>query len=138
MSINVSDENFARDIRFEDIRVDDFTEGQLVNLRVAYNKKYCTAPGRGIENVTFKNVSYTGSHANLSIIEGYDDARAIKNILFENLTINGREISWRMEKPAWYTVWDLGKIFVGSHVENIEFLPPGGAKEPPASPRPPR
>jgi hypothetical protein len=135
MSINVSDENLARDIRFEDIRVDDFTEGQLVNLRVAYNKKYCTAPGRGIENVTFKNISYRGTHANLSIIEGYDDTRAIKNITFENLTINGRAIDWKMDKPGYYPVWDMGKIYVGPHVEGIEFLPPGGAKEPSPAPR---
>jgi hypothetical protein len=130
LSINVSDENLARDIRFEDIRVDDFTEGQLVNLRVAYNRKYCTAPGRGIEDVTFKNISYTGTHANLSIIEGYDEAHAIKDIVFENLTINGREISWRMEKPAWYPAWDLGKIYVGPHVSGVEFLPAGGARAP--------
>ncbi|HTZ20395.1 MAG TPA: glycosyl hydrolase family 28 protein [Opitutaceae bacterium] len=130
MSINVSDENLARDIRFEDIRVDDFTEGQLVNLRVAFNKKYCTAPGRGIEDVTFKNISYTGTHANMSIIEGYDDTRMIKRITFENLTINGREISWRMDKPAWYPAWDMGKIYVGPHVDGIEFLPAGGARPP--------
>ena len=128
MSINVSDENLARDIRFEDIRVDDFTEGQLVNLRVAFNKKYCTAPGRGIEDVTFKNISYTGTHANLSIISGYNETRGIKHITFENLTINGREISWRMDKPGYYPVWDMAKIYVGSHVENVDFLPAGGAR----------
>ncbi len=128
LSINVSDGNLARDIRFEDIRVDDFTEGQLVNLRVAFNRKYCTAPGRGIEGVTFKNISYNGTHANLSIVAGYDDARAIRNITFENLTINGKEISWKMDKPSFYPAWDLGRIFVGEHVENIEFLPAGGAR----------
>ena len=132
MSINVSDENLARDIHFQDIRVDDFTEGQLVNLRVAFNKKYCTAPGRGIEDVTFKNITYRGSHANISIIEGYDETRRVRNVTFENLVINGREISWRMDKPAWYQVWDLGRIYVGPHVEGIEFLPPGG-QEPPAA-----
>ncbi len=135
MSINVSDENLARDIRFEDIRVDDFTEGQLVNLRVAFNKKYCTAPGRGIENVTFKNISYAGTHANVSIISGYNEARGITHITFENLVINGREISWRMDKPSYYLVGDLGKIYVGPHVEDIEFLPAGGARPPAKQPQ---
>jgi hypothetical protein len=134
MSVNVSDENLARDIRFEDIRVDDFTEGQLLSLRVAYNKKYCTAPGRGIEDVTFKNITYTGTHANVSFIAGYNETRGIKNITFENLVIHGRAIDWKMDKPAWYTVWDMGRIWVGSHVENVEFLPPGGAKPPPPAP----
>ena len=50
-----------------------------------YNRKYNTSPGRGIENVLFKNITYTGTHANLSVIAGYDDAREIKNIIFENL-----------------------------------------------------
>lgn len=139
MSINVSDENLARNIRFEDIRVDDFTEGQLVNLRVTYNKKYATAAGRGIENVTFKNISYHGSRANISIIEGYSETRGIKGIVFENLTINGRVISWQMEKPAaHFTSADMARIYVGPHVEGVEFLPAGGAKEPPPPPRPPR
>jgi hypothetical protein len=139
ISINVSDENLARNIRFEDIRIDDFTEGQLVNLRVTYNKKYATAAGRGIENVTFKNLSYRGSRANISIIEGFDGTRGIRNIAFENLTINDRLISWQMEKPAGhYTIADMARIYVGPHVEGVEFLPPGGAKQPPPPARPRR
>jgi hypothetical protein len=136
MSINVSDENLVRNILFEDIRVEDFTEGQLVNLRVAYNKKYASAPGRGIENVTFKNISYHGSRANISILEGYDATRGIKAVVFENLTINGRLISWQMEKPApHFTTADMARMYVGPHVDGVEFLPPGGAKQPPELPR---
>ncbi len=128
LSINVSDDNLAHDIRFEDIRIDDFTEGQLVNLRVAFNRKYCAAPGRGIDGVVFKNISYRGTHANMSIVAGYDDTRVIRHVTFENLTVNGREISWRMDKPSYYPAWDLGRIFVGEHVEDIEFLPADGAR----------
>ena len=63
MSLNAGDSNLIRNVLFEDIRVEDFRCGQLVNLRVFYNQKYCTSPGRGIEEVTFRNISYTGSHA---------------------------------------------------------------------------
>ena len=42
-------------MRFEDIRIENFRQGQLVNLRIFFNEKYCKAPGRGIENVVFKN-----------------------------------------------------------------------------------
>jgi len=136
MSINVSDENLVRNILFENIRVEDFTEGQLVNLRVAYNKKYASAPGRGIENITFRNISYHGSRANISILEGYDATRGIQAVIFENLTINGRLISWQMEKPAsHFTTADLARMYVGPHVDGVEFLPPGGAKPPPETPR---
>lgn len=123
MSINVSDENFARNIRFEDIRIEDFEQGQLVNLRVTFNKKYAKAPGRGIENILFKNITYNGSHANLSIIEGYDDIRCIRNIVFENLIINGQVISSQMKKPGYMPVSDFANIYVGPHVEGLEFNP---------------
>ena len=115
MSINVSDENFARNIRFEDIRVEDFEQGQLVNLRVTFNKKYAKAPGRGIENVYFKDITYDGSRANISIISGYDERRAVKNVVFENLTINGKTI----------TTADAGRFHVGEHVEGLEFRKAG-------------
>jgi hypothetical protein len=138
LSVNVSDENLARNIRFEDIRVEDFTEGQLVNLRVAYNRKYAKAPGRGIENVTFKNLSYRGTRATPSIITGYDESRTIRNVVFENLTINGREVSWRTEKAfPHFEVADLARIHIGVHVDGVRFLPPGGQPPPPQPPRAP-
>lgn len=122
MSIDVGDKNFARNIRFENIRVEDFRQGQLVNLRVYYNRKYNKAPGAGIENVLFKNITYTGSHAELSVIAGYDDARMVKDVTFDDLVINGVHISDTMkQKPAWYEASDMARFFVGEHVENISF-----------------
>jgi hypothetical protein len=70
MAICPSDHNLVRNITFEDIRVEDFQEGQLFNLRVLEDKKYSNAPGRGIENVLFKNIQYNGSGANPSIMHG--------------------------------------------------------------------
>lgn len=78
MSIDAGDNNLVRNVRFENIRVEDFRQGQLVNLRVFFNKKYCTSPGRGIENVLFKDIVYNGAHAELSVIAGYSDDRKIK------------------------------------------------------------
>ena len=93
LAINAGDENLIRNVRFEDIRIENFRQGQLVNLRIFFNEKYCKAPGRGIENVVFKNVSYTGNRAEFSVIEGYDAQRKVRNIRFENLRINGQIIS---------------------------------------------
>ena len=108
-AINVSDENLARNIRFENIRVEDFEQGQLVNLRVMFNRKYAKAPGRGIADILFKDITYNGSHANISVISGYDDSRAIKNVVFENLNINGRVV----------TNADAARFYVGDHVEGL-------------------
>lgn len=122
MSLNAGDSNLIRDVRFENIRVENFRQGQLVNLRVFYNSKYCTSPGRGIENVLFKNISYNGDNAEFSIIAGYDSQRKIKNVVFENLRINGTLISDDMpEKPAWYKASDMARFFVGEHVEEVTF-----------------
>jgi hypothetical protein len=122
LSLNAGDSNLIRDVRFENIRIEDFREGQLVNLRVMYNRKYNTAPGRGIENVLFKDITYNGAHANLSVITGYDDTRGVKNIVFENLKINGRMISDDMPgKPGFYKTGDIARFFVGEHVEGLVF-----------------
>ncbi|HEU0227453.1 MAG TPA: glycosyl hydrolase family 28 protein [Arachidicoccus soli] len=122
MSIDVGDKNFVRNVRFENIRVEDFRRGQLVNLRVFFNKKYNKAPGQGIENVLFKNITYNGTHSELSVIAGYDSSRIIKNITFENLRINGAKITDDMPgKPAWYKTSDMARFFIGEHVEGVKF-----------------
>ena len=123
MAINAGDNNLIRNVRFENIRVEDFRQGQLVNLRIFYNKKYCTAPGRGIENVLFKDISYTGDRAEVSVIEGYNEERKIKDIRFENLRVNGQLITDDMSgKPGWYITGDMCRIYVGPHVENVQFV----------------
>ena len=125
MAINAGDDNLVRNVRFENIRIENFRQGQLLNLRIFYNKKYCKSPGRGIENVLFRNISYNGDNAELSIIEGYNEERGIKNIRFENLKINGELIYDEMPgKPKWYHTGDMGGIYVGPHVEGVSFVKP--------------
>lgn len=122
LAINAGDDNLIRNVRFENIRIEDFRQGQLVNLRIFYNKKYCKAPGRGIHNVLFKDISYTGKNAEVSIISGYNTERLVKNIRFENLKINGEVISDDMPgKPGWYKTGDMARIFVGEHTEDVTF-----------------
>lgn len=122
MTINAGDNNFIRDVDFENIRIEDFRQGQLVNLRIFYNEKYCTAPGLGIENILFRNITYTGENAEISIISGYNEQRMVKNVVFENLVINGDTIYDEMNgKPGYYKTSDMARIFVGEHVDNIQF-----------------
>lgn len=123
LAINAGDNNLIRKVLFDDIRIEDFRQGQIVNLRIFFNPKYCTAPGRGIEDVVFRNITYTGQNAELSIIEGYDEQRKVKNIRFENLVINGQLITDDMPgKPAWYKTADMARMYIGPHVENIQFV----------------
>ena len=123
LSINAGDNNLVRNVRFEDIRIEDFRQGQLINLRVFYNEKYCAAPGKGIENIYFKNISYNGKNSEISVISGYDEHRKIKNIVFENLKINGKVIYDDMpDKPKWYKTGDMGRIFIDHHVDDVKFI----------------
>ena len=123
IGINNGDNNLVRNITFSNIRVEDIHKGMLINMRVCYNKKYCHAPGRGIEDITFKNFSYNGTNAAMSIIAGYDDERMIRNIRFENFSINGKTIYDNMpDKLKWYKTTDYADIFVGEHVEKISFV----------------
>lgn len=122
LAINAGDNNLIRNVRFENIRIEDFRQGQIVNVRIFYNAKYCTAPGRGIEDVLFKDITYTGENAEIGIIAGYNEERKVKHIRFENFRINGKVIWDDMpEKPKWYNTGDMARIFVGEHVENIQF-----------------
>lgn len=122
MSLNAGDSNLIRNVKFENIRIEDFRQGQLVNIRVFFNSKYCTSSGRGVENVLFKDITYNGTNAETSIIAGYDNDRKVKNIIFENLTINGAIIYDDMpNKPKWFKTSDMANFFVGEHVEGVVF-----------------
>ena len=62
-------------------------------------------------------------HANVSVIVGYDEARGIKNLTFENLKINGTIISDDMPgKPGWYKTGDIANFFIGEHVTGVRFI----------------
>lgn len=122
MAINAGDNNLVRDVLFDNIRVEDFRKGQLVNVRIFFNKKYCGAPGRGIQNVTFRDVTYDGSGENLSIIAGYDGDHKVEGVVFENLVINGVHISDDMPgKPKWYKTADYAGMYIGEHVDDVTF-----------------
>lgn len=109
MTINAGDHNLVRNVTFDGIRVEHIQEGQLFHLRVMNLPRYCTGPGRGVEHITFRNITYQGHGENLSVVEGYDSGRMVREILFENVRINGRRAR---------TAEDLG-LKIGSFVEGI-------------------
>ncbi len=121
-AIIAGDNNIVRDITFENIRVENFRRGKLIDMRIAWNKKYCAAPGQCIENVLFKDIYYNGDRSELSLMIGYDESRKIKGVTFDNLVINGEHIYDEMpEKPKWYKTSDFARIFIGEHVEDVVF-----------------
>ncbi|MGR6974515.1 glycosyl hydrolase family 28 protein [Streptomyces cynarae] len=122
IALNPGDSNLVSNVRAQDIRVEDFRWGQLINMRVMFNTSYNTSVGRGIDGVYIKNLSYNGTHANPAIMVGYDADHAIKNVTFQNLVINGKFIGNGMKKPGWYTFWDMMPAYANEHVINTRFL----------------
>lgn len=122
MTINAGDNNLVRNITFDNIRVENIDRGCLLQVKVAFNSKYCAAPGMGVENVTFRNIRYNGQRPYTSIINGWSEERCVRGITFEGLKINGQLIYDDMPgKPRWYSTADYVPIFVGNHVEGVEF-----------------
>lgn len=122
MAINCGDDNYVKDVLFDNIRIEQIHQGSLLHVKVSHNAKYCTAPGRGVENVTFRNIRYYGEQPYMSVINGYNEERKVKNITFEGLKINGRLIYDDMPgKPKWYQTADFVPIYVGNHVEGVVF-----------------
>lgn len=90
MAIDAGDKNQVKNVLFENIRVESIQEGRLFHLNVRFNRKYDKAPGNSIENVTFRNITYTGVGENPSLIKGLSQDRMVKNVTFENVMINGK------------------------------------------------
>jgi hypothetical protein len=122
LAINAGDGNLVRDVRFDNIRIEQIEDGSIAHVKVGYNQKYCTAPGLGVEDVVFRNVRYTGTTPSLSIINGYDATRSVRNVTFEGLKVNGQVIHDQMPgKPGWYATSDYVPMFVGNHASGVVF-----------------
>lgn len=111
LAINAGDNNTVQNVIYENIRIEPFELGELFNVRVLQNPKYNPAPGMIIRNILFKNICYSGSCTNPSHIEGFDEARRVEDVRFENVRINGRSLDL------------LEDVIIGPHVcqhRNIE------------------
>ena len=89
MTIDCGDKNLVRKVLFEDIRVESIQEGRLFHISVRFNPKYDKQPGRGVEDVIFRNITYEGVGENPSLIKGLDEKRCVRNVTFEQVMING-------------------------------------------------
>jgi polygalacturonase len=111
MAITCGDKNTVRQVLFQDIRVEHIPEGRgnLIHLNFDFYEP-STTPGRRIENITFRNVSYNGNEG--SAIEGARGG-TISGVTFDNLLINGRRINSAKD----------GKFTVTGNVTGVIFGP---------------
>ncbi|CAH0022211.1 unnamed protein product [Clonostachys rhizophaga] len=121
IAINCGDENLITNVSIDNIRIEDFRMGMLFNIKVFFNAKYNTSPGRGIKNIRIKDVSYDGQGEIMSLLSGYNETRSADFIDFQGLVVNGKEIWDGMAKPGWYQTADSLPMFVGSFVNNLTW-----------------
>lgn len=120
LAINCGDNNTVRNVLFDNIRIEQITNGSLFHVKVCYNDKYSFAPGKSIDNVMFRLIRYYGTQPNMSIITGYSPDRKVTNLQFEDLRINGKRLYDKMPgKPAWYHTSDFIPAYVGPNVDPI-------------------
>lgn len=108
LSLNAGNDVKVHDIAFSNVRIEDIRVNQLFNLRVCYNPGYNKSPGRSVENIRFSDITYTGTGAVASVLQGYDTTRIVQDILFENVVMNGTKL-----RPG-----DGGLIIV-KHVDSV-------------------
>lgn len=92
LSIGCGDKNTVRNVVYDSIRVDDVPKARLFEMRVIYGEKYNRAPGNGISDIHYRNISVTGSEGNIhpSLIIDYDKKRGVGGYTLENVKVNGR------------------------------------------------
>ncbi len=117
--------NMITNIYFDNIRIQDGIANNYLSMQVATQGRYGTdtVPGRGIDNVYFKNVSYYNDNATFGGgISGYDksdgETSVVKNVTFENLKINGK-VALSAEDAH---------IGIGNNAKNIRFVRAGEAR----------
>lgn len=104
------DSTLIHNITFSNIRVDRIEEGKLINIIAGNNARYNKAPGRGIDGVTIRNVTFTGEGMpSQSIISGLSPKTAVRNVTIDNLNIGGR----RIDTPQ------AADMVVGKYVEGL-------------------
>ncbi|MGA2620106.1 MAG: glycosyl hydrolase family 28 protein [Thermoguttaceae bacterium] len=109
LAILVSDSGAMRNIRFQNIRVDDVQS--LIRCWIGQDM-WGHDPQRGhVDGVLFKNISVTGPHFPTSALTGCDATHLIQNVTFDNLRIQGRAIRTQEE----------GRISTNPFVKNVLF-----------------
>jgi len=111
MAINAGDKNTVRNVTFSGIRIEQFEQGRLVDIRVFQNEKYNPYPGNRVENIRFEHISFNGSCGNPSVIAGFDDKRIVDGVHFRDFRINGTLIDGQ----------EPGRFECNEYVRNVTF-----------------
>ncbi|MNI79934.1 hypothetical protein D3C73_1364270 [compost metagenome] len=128
MAINAGDKNTVRNVTYDNIRVEAFELGQLLDLRVIWNKDYNPAPGKGISDIVFRRIRYTGANVNPNRIYGFDRERPVSGVSFEDLYINGEAVLDAVQGNFEINEWAEGITFALSDSQGVQSSA-GGSRQ---------
>jgi polygalacturonase len=111
LTINAGDKNTVCNVTYNDIRIEPFELGRIIDLRVMWNKDYNPEPGNRIENIHFRNICYSGSEEVESRIIGFDAERVVDGVIIEDFYVNERKVTDAVS----------GNIRVGEYAHNVTF-----------------
>ncbi|MEN8249053.1 MAG: glycosyl hydrolase family 28 protein [Bacteroidota bacterium] len=111
LAINLGDGAIARNITFEDIRVDQLGEKSNLICLTMDKYTYNVSEGKLMENIRFNNITLNSEQNFKNFIYGLSDSNMIRDIQFNNLKINGEEI--KDAGQGWFEVNEF--------TENITF-----------------
>jgi hypothetical protein len=111
LAINLGDNAVARNISFENVRVDKL--GNKTNLITLTMDKYTynISEAKRIENIRFNNIALNSELNYMNYIYGFNSSKIISDVQFNNLIINGEKIE--SPKQGWFDV--------NEYTENIVF-----------------
>jgi hypothetical protein len=99
------------DVCIEDVRVHGEGQGELLRLRPVVNQYMRKKVPGFVRNVRFKNVSVAGAPGEYVVqLEGADAEHDIRDVVFENVTVNGQPLAEGQ-----------GRLRIGTHVEGVRL-----------------
>lgn len=108
----------GEDMRLENVTVEDIRmvgEGQreFIRLRPVVNQYMRNKVPGFIRDIRFKNITIEGRPgAYLVQIEGADEKHNVRDVLFENVSINGQKLTGESER-----------VQIGQHTDDLHFQP---------------
>ncbi len=111
MTINAGDKNKVENVTYENINIEPFLHGKVIDIQVRWNKDYNPAPGKLISGITFNNINYLGDGEVTSVINGYDAKLLVKNVSISHYVRNGVECK----------SFDEANIKVGRYTQDIRL-----------------
>lgn len=121
IAIHCGEENNCQNITFRNIRIEDFSNGSLLNLIVEPKwGNLVSTDGYRVQNITFDSIVYNGSGEKRSKILGLNNCRYVSGVHFNNVWINNK----RIDNLKDYKIGSKNGFKTNKYIYDITFNSP--------------